>query len=119
MPKQILYFLIFIFLFCSSCVKPLRDRITGKWQLSRVSVETLGASELKAYIEFTKEGKIIFKIDSAISECKWDLSRDEKSIILYDNKDKKIWNIISISNNELIYTEGEDSTKITLIKQIK
>jgi hypothetical protein len=111
----ILFFLISIaFIACSGSAK---EKIIGKWVLTKVASETLPPSEQNASVEFTKDGKIIFSVEGLNSEGKWELSKDEKAIVLINkNSEKKNWNIVSLSSNEFVYTEESDTTKITLTK---
>ena len=91
--------------------------LIGKWQLSKVGVETLSATEQGATIDFRQDGKLIIKVDSSVSEARWELSKDEKAVVLSDpDNEKKNWMIVSLTSNEFVYTEENDTTKITLIK---
>ncbi len=117
MKKIIFFSFLFFFLLTFGCSRSAKENIIGKWKLSKVGTETLSASGTDASIEFINNGKMIIIVDNDSSECKWELSSDEKTVYLINsgNKKKK-WNIISLSNNEFVYTEESDSANITLTK---
>jgi hypothetical protein len=117
MKKKYLALFLFVSIAIIACSGSTKEKIIGKWVLTKVEGETLAPSEQNASVEFTKDGKIIFAVEGINSEGKWELSKDEKAIILI-NKDseKKSWNIVSLNSKELVYTEESDTTKITLTK---
>jgi hypothetical protein len=117
MKRPSFFLLIILFVIFTACSKPVKEQLIGKWQLSKVGNETLSASDTDASIEFTKEGKMIFIVDGDSSISKWELNKEENAIIQSNAKnEKKNWNIVSISKHRLVYTEQNDTSKITLTK---
>jgi|GEM_PF-2559024 len=117
MNRKYLILLFLISITIIACSGSAKENIIGKWVLTKVGGETLPPSEQNAFVEFTKDGKIIFAVEGINSEGKWELSKDEKSIVLINkNSEKKNWNIVTLNSTEFIYTEDSDTTKITLTK---
>jgi hypothetical protein len=112
--KLWLFPFIILFLIFSACSKPVKERLIGKWQLTKVGKETLSYSDPDASIEFTEEGKLIIIIDGDSSATKWELSKDEKAIVLINEKNKrKNWNIVTVSDHQLVYISENDTSTLT------
>jgi len=118
MKKQFLFTTVVLMIIFSACSTSQKDKIVGKWKLTKVGTETLSSSEVNASIEFTKDGKMMIVVDGDSAISKWELSKDEKSIELISKKNnqKKNWNIVALSEHQLVYTPGSDTSKITLTK---
>jgi len=114
MKKQAFFSVIILFLILSACSKPVKERIIGKWTLTKVGKETLSASDPIAKIEFTKEGKLLINVDGDSSVSKWELSQDEKAIVLVNEKnERKNWNLITVSEHQLVYVSENDTSTLT------
>jgi hypothetical protein len=116
LKKILSFFLLVVLLSVCSCKENTKENIPGKWQMIRVGSETIPESDRNAYIEFDKDGKLIFLVDTNRSVGKWELSKDEKTVMWSSGDNKKNWTIISLNKHEFVYAEEGDTTKITLTK---
>lgn len=117
MKKINLFIIIIISITVFACSGSVKEKIIGKWVLTKVEGETLPPSEQNAVVEFTKDGKVVFSVEGINSEGKWEISENENAIVLINKKnEKKNWNIVTLNSKEFVYTEESDTTKITLTK---
>ena len=118
--KKIMYFgLIISFIIAAGCGKSVKDKVTGTWKLKSVEGQTLTKEDLEsASITFNSDGKLLATAGTEKMEGTWELGKDDKTLTIgmKDGGDKEVWNIQSITDNELVYTQGDQKEKVTLMK---
>ena len=120
MKKIMILCLMIGVIITTGCGKSVKEKITGSWKLKSIEGETLSKEDLaNASITFDADGKL-----SATSgtdrkmDGTWELGKDEKSLTITfkDGASKEVWNILSLTDIELVYTSGDAKEKITLGK---
>ncbi len=118
--KKIMYFgLIISFIIAAGCGKSVKDKVAGTWKLKSVEGQTLSKEELEsATITFNSDGKVMATAGKEKMEGTWEIGKDDKTLMIAmkEESEKEIWSIQSISDNELVYTQGAEKEKITLMK---
>lgn len=98
------------------------EQIAKRWYLvkrestKKVSKEVKEAVDalLKGtYLEFGKRGKYVAHIFNIKEKGKWEFGRDNHTIITSKDGTKKVWNIISVSDDQLILVHGLRDRKWT------
>jgi hypothetical protein len=90
-------------------VSATANQITRKWFLKRSESPNKTEEQLKkmelllkgSYFHFKTNGSYASKILAPEQEGKWTFGPDNKSLILSTDREKKVWNIKFIGNNEM------------------
>jgi hypothetical protein len=119
--KKLLYVgLILSFIIATGCSKSAKEKVSGAWKLKSVEGETLTQEQLsEATITFNVDGKVVATAgkDNKM-EGTWEVTEDGKTLTIafVDNSEKEVWNIESLTDKELVYTQGGQKEKITLMR---
>ncbi|MCZ4409007.1 lipocalin family protein [Cryomorphaceae bacterium 1068] len=101
-------------------VSATTDQVAKKWFLkSKESTNETSAfvEEAKAelfkgsYLKLSAKGKSEAHIMGITEKANWQLGEDNSSIIITGDEGKKVWNIIGISDSELILVLGSNSER--------
>jgi len=118
--KKIIYFgLIVSFIIAAGCGKSAKEKVLGTWKLKSIEGQNLTQDELKnANITFTSDGKVIAVAGKDKMEGTWDMAKDEKSLSIgfKESNEKDVWHIVTLTDNEFSYTQGDKKEKVTLGK---
>ncbi|MEM6339431.1 MAG: lipocalin family protein [Pseudomonadota bacterium] len=101
-------------------VSATKEQVAKKWYLkSKESSKSVSDKVRKAtdellsgsYMKFSKNGKYKVQIFKIKEKGKWKFGEENKSIITIKDDNKKVWNIISISEKELVLVQGLNEEK--------
>jgi hypothetical protein len=101
-------------------VSATTGQVAKKWLLkSKESTKETSAfvEEAKAelfkgsYLKLSAKGKSEAHIMGITEKAKWQFGEDNSSIIISGDEGQKIWNIVSISESELVMTLGNSDEK--------
>jgi len=101
-------------------VKATNEQISKKWYLKSKESSKTGSDELKevanellkgSYMDLSKTGKYEVQILKIKEKGKWEFGEDNESIVTIKDGNKKVWNIISISEREMILIPGLTNEK--------
>lgn len=133
MKRLLFVFLISGLCFVISCTTPIETKLRGTWQIDSVKIDkVIPADEIEEYntmLNAIKENTMVtlyaghtyeFEFDGKTREGTWELSNDNRYLIVNYNagKDRDSMIIQEINKKEMVLIDesGENSIKILLKK---
>lgn len=101
-------------------VAATKEQIAKKWHLESRESFSDKSEEIKeaaealmegAYLELKKNGKFEIFILGVKEKGKWELGENETSIITTSAEGKKVWNIVGITDSEIVLVKGNSQEK--------
>ncbi len=101
-------------------VSATKSQVAQKWyldkresdkKLSKEVLETSQALLKGSFIQFKSNGKYKTKVLKLKEKGTWSFGENNTSIVTKKDKQQQIWNIVKVSDDELILVQGKDKQK--------
>lgn len=96
-------------------VKATTEQIAKKWYLKNKETSEEVSEEMKetvmnmlkgSYLDITPNGKYEIQVLKIKDNGKWEFGQGNESIITMNDDTEKVWNIVAVSENELVLIQG-------------